>query len=997
MKVIDTKDYTPTLNLPRKTIPVEGNLPRRQSYFLDKMQDDNKFKQAMQKNKNSKNKYKLTTLPITINQTLSPTIAMNKILKDVFIRHETLKGNVVEDVLIFADDGLAVDLDTGNENDTKKKKIDKSKNQKIVDDGVKKKSEEMAKQFEILKKEIVDINNLGTMINYTNSFYSTVEDDVEFSIINNFLKLFQEGKIHREFRPVSWCPCCKSARTHEKIKLVKRDLYEHYILYHMCEDKKKVLTDITKDDNVYFIGTTIFPWTMIASKCICLAKGEKYSLVCVEIEKNKIYYILASEFVKKFMEYKSFAKYSVIKEFDSEELKSIKVENPLNYTKKMDIVSSKKEYVYADTKHTSGIRIVSLGQNYLDYMINNDIRKYNMVCVVDENGMTNSLSLVYNNTNYIEAGKKIKEFLKQYDFIYYKEKVPITLEYCKKCNTRLLYRCVNEWYIDRQEELTDKIANEINSKMSSDEKYKNEEFPAQINKINAKKQIVISDDKKIGTPIPVLYCAQCGEMIISDKLNLIISDIFKNNPNEIWYQKNVEELVKGEVGCKKCGGAFLFKDEGNINDFFKHLSLPFLETDDSYKNICISSKYMFNKKLHELCFSGKLKETVDKIDRFLIYSNVDKKKTLNISKKVEQKIDTPKENETQKEKNRNNIKFNLFNKLKDETKPSLSKQNKDNQIVVKSIIKNDFDTVKVINMYGTDILRLWALSKSQDTNIRLNKQFIINTNKDYKNIRRTFRYLLSNLADFNPTTSYIKVEDRIDLDKVFYDKLMSLDEVISNAYDMLEYKKVYDNLIKFCTKELCLKYFDIIKYRLYVLKQNDIKRRSTQSTMYDILIKLVFYFEPIIPFTLEEIWPYLWHSDETESKNILTFRDNVRKIDLNIDTEKEKWDRILKIREFVKKYLDKAIATRVVKNKLESQVRIFTDKDTVDFIEENYNDILESLNVSRIFTNISNEKKVEVSKKDGVACARCRHVSIYIGKNLKYQYLCPNCVKILEK
>ena len=69
----------------------------------------------------------------------------------------------------------------------------------------------------------VDINNLGTMINYTNSFYSTVEDDVEFSIINNFLKLFQEGKIHREFRPVSWCPCCKSARTHEKIKLVKRD------------------------------------------------------------------------------------------------------------------------------------------------------------------------------------------------------------------------------------------------------------------------------------------------------------------------------------------------------------------------------------------------------------------------------------------------------------------------------------------------------------------------------------------------------------------------------------------------------------------------------------------------------------------------------------------------------------------------------------------------------------------------------------------------------
>lgn len=991
MKVNDTKDYTYTLNLPKKTIPVDGKLSQRQSYFLDKMQDDNRYKQAMSKNKNSKIKYKLSTLPISVKETLTPTIALNKIYKDIFIRYQTLIGNGVEDNLIFNDEGLEIDLD--EQKDTEKKKKD-------IEQGLKKKSEEKKKQFEILKKEIVEINSLGTMINYANSFCSTADDEVESSIINNFLKMFQDGKIHREFRPVNWCTNCKSAIAHNDVKHVKKDVYAYYILYHMSKDEKEVIKKYTKDDSVYFIATTIYPWTMISSSCIALSKDTQYSLVCVEIEKRKIYYILAKEFVEKFMEYKKFLKYTEVATFKSGELTALKCENPLDYTKKIDIVCASKDKVYADENHTSGIRVVSLGHTYIDYLIHNEIRKYHLKCAVGEDGMTNSFAIVYNNTNYIEAGKKIKKFLTEYNFVYYKEKVSATVGFCKKCNTRLLYRCINEWYLDRQEKITPEIKEKMMLKISASSKYLNEEFPSQIEKINSKEQIVISDNKEIGVPIPVFYCAECGSIIVSEKINMLLAKMFKENTNDFWYKMSVDEILKGEANCQKCGCAFLFKDEGNLNAFFKELSLDIFNGQENSKNIFIINKEMFHQKLLQLCFKGELEKTVESTDKFMIYSNVEDnvgKVPSNLVKKVEQV-----------KKDEKDKKFELFKTLNKNitfktTKPSDEKNNtknvtlsSNNEKLSLKVEREEMLTKTVMSTYGTDILRLWATSKAQDDNIKLNKQFMINTNKTYKNIRRTLRYLLSNLTDFNPTKNYIEVELRHDLDRYYYKKLYDLENILKKSYENLEYKSVYDNLVKFCN-ELISKYFDCIKYRLYVLNKDSAERKSVQSTMYDILMKLVLYFEPIIPFTLEEVWPYIWHTNEVEAKNILMYRDNINLKDIDISKEAEKWEKIFKIKDETKKKILTSKSNNVIKNSLEAKVTITTDKDLADFIEKYYDDILQALNVSRIFINISeNKKSIEVGKKEGIPCSRCKHLSIYIGKDLKYLHLCPNCVKILE-
>ena len=58
MKVIKTEEFSNTMNLPRKTISVDGNLIKNQEYFLDKIRDDNKYRKAYQKNIEKAKRYK---------------------------------------------------------------------------------------------------------------------------------------------------------------------------------------------------------------------------------------------------------------------------------------------------------------------------------------------------------------------------------------------------------------------------------------------------------------------------------------------------------------------------------------------------------------------------------------------------------------------------------------------------------------------------------------------------------------------------------------------------------------------------------------------------------------------------------------------------------------------------------------------------------------------------------------------------------------------------
>ena len=108
----------------------------------------------------------------------------------------------------------------------------------------------------------------------------------------------------------------------------------------------------------------------------------------------------------------------------------------------------------------------------------------------------------------------------------------------------------------------------------------------------------------------------------------------------------------------------------------------------------------------------------------------------------------------------------------------------------------------------------------------------------------------------------------------------------------LEFDKVCKDLTMFGEEILCKKYFDSIKYKLYILNANDIKRRAVQSNLYDIILTLCGLWLPIIPFTLEEIWQYIYHRTAEEEKNIFNNVTHLKDISVECNDIIMKWKRI---------------------------------------------------------------------------------------------------------
>ena len=82
-------------------------------------------------------------------------------------------------------------------------------------------------------------------------------------------------------------------------------------------------------------------------------------------------------------------------------------------------------------------------------------------------------------------------------------------------------------------------------------------------------------------------------------------------------------------------------------------------------------------------------------------------------------------------------------------------------------------------------------------------------------------------------------------------------DVIRKAYQNFEFHKVYHTLHNLCVVDLSAFYLDIIKDRLYVEKQDGLKRRSAQTVLWQILLMLLEDMAPVLSFTAEEAFQAL--------------------------------------------------------------------------------------------------------------------------------------------
>ena len=287
---------------------------------------------------------------------------------------------------------------------------------------------------------------------------------------------------------------------------------------------------------------------------------------------------------------------------------------------------------------------------------------------------------------------------------------------------------------------------------------------------------------------------------------------------------------------------------------------------------------------------------------------------------------------------------------------------------------NTVDPLKVMETYGADIIRLWALSVDYTEDHRIGDEILKGVADQYRKLRNTFRYLLGALDGFTDDER-IGDAEMPELERYMLSLTAALDERLRRAVGDFDFNDYTRALADFCNEDLSAFFFDIRKDCLYCDAASDPKRRAYRTVLDTLFHALVRWAAPVLVFTSEEVWgrryPDVGSVHLLEWPEIGDWRDE--RLDAN-------WSRLREARTQVTEAIEPLRRDKVVGSSLEAVVTSPAEGDT-DLLAELF-----------IVSSVRPGDVLGVTKTDNHKCGRCwRHLPEVVDDG----GLCSRCAEVV--
>ncbi len=311
----------------------------------------------------------------------------------------------------------------------------------------------------------------------------------------------------------------------------------------------------------------------------------------------------------------------------------------------------------------------------------------------------------------------------------------------------------------------------------------------------------------------------------------------------------------------------------------------------------------------------------------------------------------------------------------------------------------------VMNRLGADILRLWVASSDYSGEIAVSDAILDRNADSYRRLRNTARFLLANLAGFEPEVNALEPEAMLPLDRWAVDRALKLQQQIIEDAHRYDFHQLYQRVHHFCVLDMGGFYLDVIKDRQYTTQADSVARRSAQTAMWHIAEALVRWLMPVLSFTADEIWEHMpgqrqGTALETEWYDGLFALDD-QWMDAHF------WEEILQLREIVAKRIEALRNDQVLGATLEAEVDLYCPEplaarwgalgDELRFVL-----ITSAARVHAL--SKADEHAQEAQLSDGTVfhfsviptrhqkCERCWHRREDVGADSTHPLLCGRCV-----
>jgi isoleucyl-tRNA synthetase len=322
----------------------------------------------------------------------------------------------------------------------------------------------------------------------------------------------------------------------------------------------------------------------------------------------------------------------------------------------------------------------------------------------------------------------------------------------------------------------------------------------------------------------------------------------------------------------------------------------------------------------------------------------------------------------------------------------------------------------VIAKHGAEILRLWAAGEDYTADIRLSEEILGQLAEAYRRVRNTCRFLLGNLADFDPSRDAIPDAALSGTDGWAMLRLHRTIERVRKAYESYEFHLAFQSLHNFCAVDLSALYLDVLKDRLYTSAADAPERRAAQTVCYRILDALVRLMAPVLSFTAEEVWDHFRVADKARSVHLADF-PAVDRTWLDEKVERT-WEVLLRVRGEAAKALEQARAAKLIGAALDAHVTLYaSDPELRPRLEGAGRRLLRELFIVSSLDLVPEVPSaelgtgpdrvvlretavpglaVEVRHAEGKKCGRCWTWSLAVGRDPEHPALCERCLPIIR-
>jgi len=326
---------------------------------------------------------------------------------------------------------------------------------------------------------------------------------------------------------------------------------------------------------------------------------------------------------------------------------------------------------------------------------------------------------------------------------------------------------------------------------------------------------------------------------------------------------------------------------------------------------------------------------------------------------------------------------------------------------------NAISPQKVMKTLGADIIRLWVAATDYRGEMTVSDEILKRTADAYRRIRNTARFLLANMAGFEPAANALQPGDMLALDRWVVARALALQNEIAQAYHDYNFHLVYQKVHNFCAVDLGGFYLDVIKDRQYTTQRDSVARRSAQTALYHVAEALVRWIAPMLSFTAEEIWqqlpaPGAGRRDATVFT--ATWYEGLFDLDESAPLSAAEWQRVIDARAAVGKELEQLRVAGDIGASLDARVILYA--------ADELRALLDRLGDELRFVLITSDAEVQPLSARGVGavqaqlpggelwvaaraasddkCERCWHRREDVGSHPAHPTLCGRCVENID-